>query len=632
MKTIKYLSLIALALLLAGCDDLVTDKEDNPLLPQGGNISFDIGFAPTTRVSTGADFKSAWEVGDEIGLFAVRRASGASAALQATGNYIHNVKLTYTETTPGNPSTGSWIAAAELGYPTAGNVLDFYAYYPYDDNGDSPGTIDATAISFNVSANQSSVSNYKLSDLLTSKADNAGAGYAASTNPVPLTFTHALSLIQVEISSQGRGFGPDENLVVKLCGVKIKSTLDLSSSSVPAAVTLPTTGNDATNIRMYRVEQTGDANYESAYTYRALIPAQEVPSGTRMFRFEQDDALYTDAPLASVLNTLAPATAQKFERSLPATAIHRVRIPAAGKTFLMGSSNGSNYPNYTGGDLTLNTTPPEPGRVVDIDGDREIQHLVTLTKDFYMSKYEITIAQYAAFLNATGVPQQSPSVYGDVIGYGNQVLCGTLGSFGNPVWNTATGQWQAINGAENRPTARVTWYGAKAYADWVGGSLPTEAQWEYAARGGQTTSLPFGIGNGRKLTGDMANFEADFAYDLDYTPPGTYNDASGSSYTSSSSLIAVGYYSYANGYGLYDMHGSVSELCSDWYDVNYGAADAASAANPVTDPAGPAGPTSYRVVRGGSWFDHARACRSASRSRSVLDNLQTIIGFRVVFN
>src|SRR5262249_20672183 len=123
--------------------------------------------------------------------------------------------------------------------------------------------------------------------------------------------------------------------------------------------------------------------------------------------------------------------------------------------------------------------------------------------------------------------------------------------------------------------------------------LPTEAEWEYASRGG-AYSRPFNI-DGKasdSLSSTAANFIGDYPYGA---AKGPYLKRT----------QKVGSYK-PNGYGLYDMHGNVYEWCSDWFGADY------YAKSPKSDPKGPADGTS-RVIRGGSWDAHGRFCRSAAR-------------------
>jgi len=241
-----------------------------------------------------------------------------------------------------------------------------------------------------------------------------------------------------------------------------------------------------------------------------------------------------------------------------------VRIVAKDKSFVMGSPTGVG------------------------DADERPQHSVSFTKDFYMSKYQITNAQYVQFLNATGVGT-------DGIGQGE-----TLIQEGH-IWGVKYegGQWQPQIGYENHPVVNVSWYGAKAYADWVGGCLPTEAQWEYACRAGSTAA--YGMGNNNVQIADD-NLENYAWYEENRTH-------------------AVGQ-KFDNAWGLYDMHGNVREWCSDWYEYDNTGVD--------TDPQGPNAGSS-RILRGGGWDSSAQACRSAYRSTAAPTQTSSGIGFRVVF-
>jgi formylglycine-generating enzyme required for sulfatase activity len=147
--------------------------------------------------------------------------------------------------------------------------------------------------------------------------------------------------------------------------------------------------------------------------------------------------------------------------------------------------------------------------------------------------------------------------------------------------------------------------------------LPTEAEWEYACRAGTTTAFHFGD----TLTSRQANFDGAYPYGKAGKGPYLAKTARVGSYP-------------PNAWGLYDMHGNVGEWCADWYDPNY------YRSSPRDDPPGPAKgvvATSYPkefylVVRGGSWFDEGRGCRSAYRFRQAPGNpnRSRLVGFRVV--
>jgi formylglycine-generating enzyme required for sulfatase activity len=183
-----------------------------------------------------------------------------------------------------------------------------------------------------------------------------------------------------------------------------------------------------------------------------------------------------------------------------------------------------------------------------------------------------------------------------------------------PVYYTDAGLTQVYTSGE--VTVYVNW-AAKGYR------LPTEAEWEKAARGG-LSGQRFPWGN--IICETNANYygciSCGWSYDLG---PNGFNAAfatGGSTYTS-----PVGYFA-ANGYGLYDMAGNVFERCWDWY-----AAPTYPPGSPYlggTDPRGPVGPLGYRVLRGGSWADGANYSRCARRGGNNVPGTAVGVGFRCV--
>jgi len=216
------------------------------------------------------------------------------------------------------------------------------------------------------------------------------------------------------------------------------------------------------------------------------------------------------------------------------------------------------------GTFTMGSPTSEAGRSSD-----ETQHQVTLSA-FKMSKYEVTFEQYDLFCDATG--RSKPDDNG----------------------------W----GRGNRPVMNVSWEDATAFAEWMGCRLPTEAEWEYAARAGTTT--PFSTGN--NLTTSQANYDGNYPYNGN--AKGEYRQKT----------LPVGSFA-ANEYGLFDMHGNVWEWCSDWY----GDYSTSAQINPKGASSG-----SHRVFRGGCWDGIAISCRSAYRYSYPPGNRYNFIGFRLV--
>lgn len=241
---------------------------------------------------------------------------------------------------------------------------------------------------------------------------------------------------------------------------------------------------------------------------------------------------------------------------------------------------------------------------------------VKLSDDYYMGKYQVTNAQYATFLNAKGIPQDGKWRSGT---YPNEVLIkdssterGNLHGGGNSDnrglnWNGST--WVPVSGRENHPVIYVTWFGADEYARWVGGKLPTEAQWERACRAGTITDWATATGEEDDLT-DYAWYSANSSYDSpDYgtKPVGKKK---------------------ANLYGLYDMHGNVYEWCLDQWN-NYPSGTTED--TPIPDPIGTSDTDTTRMLRGGAWcFNGPYSC-SAYRCGASPDIASNHYGFRVVF-
>ena len=216
------------------------------------------------------------------------------------------------------------------------------------------------------------------------------------------------------------------------------------------------------------------------------------------------------------------------------------------------------------------------------EGDRRELPVHTVYLDaFYMDIYEVTNAQYQTFMDAKGR--------------------------GKPrYWNDSR-----FN-APDQPVVGVRWlFDAVAYASWAGKRLPTEAEWEKAARGGL-------VGK-RYPWGDEAP-DAGGLYRANYDPGNNAADGY-------ERAAPVGSFA-PNGYGLYDMAGNVWEWCNDYYGTSY------YANSPYSNPFGPVGMDfgAWRVLRGGSWNNNLYPLRAAGRNGSVPDPsiASDHVGFRCV--
>ncbi|MDL2252240.1 fimbrillin family protein [Odoribacter sp. OttesenSCG-928-J03] len=264
-------------------------------------ISFKISFAPQSRVSTDTAFKASWEDGDQIGIFASVYRSGENDTLssKASENYFNNIRLTYTKAT-GLWKTGSGI---KLRWPANGDALNFYAYYPYHVSATDP-----TSILFNVAVPHND-SLYNTNCLLYSKNDNEGKGCKAG-NPVLLHFTHALALVQMQINHP---LQDGDSLSAILYGAKYGTILNLGAANGSEVIT----NNNIANIRMYRMEQQGDPNYNNLFTFRIMVPAQTLQTGSKMFGIIWNNRLLIDAPIQNE-KVLEAGHVYCLKRSLPA--------------------------------------------------------------------------------------------------------------------------------------------------------------------------------------------------------------------------------------------------------------------------------------------------------------------------
>jgi len=221
--------------------------------------------------------------------------------------------------------------------------------------------------------------------------------------------------------------------------------------------------------------------------------------------------------------------------------------------------------------------------------DSQPIHNVTLNS-FNISKYEITNAQYATFMNEIGAN-------GDGIFNGTHYL---MINFSVCQIQYISGQFISKIGKENHPVILVSWEGAKAYCEHYCGRLPTEAEWEFASRGGNN-SAGFEL-SGSNNADDVAWYSLNSGYSTHTV--GTKN---------------------ANEIGVYDMSGNILEWCNDWYDSNY------YANSPTNNPQGATTGTG-KVSRGGAYNNASGGCFVSARYFYNPIFSYGSVGFRPVFD
>ena len=212
--------------------------------------------------------------------------------------------------------------------------------------------------------------------------------------------------------------------------------------------------------------------------------------------------------------------------------------------------------DISGGEFLFGSPEGEEGRT-DSEGPQRVVQL----SPFRLSATAVTNAEYAAFDPAH-----------------------RFESFGGKLAPSELG---------DHPVVNISWWEAYLYCAWIGGKLPTEAQWEYACRAGSSTPFSYGFAIHPKL----ANTDE----------------------TGLGSTVEVGSLA-PNAWGLYEMHGNVWEWCSDWQGPYSSSQDA----NPVGPKSGAA-----RVIRGGSWTSPEQSVRSATRLGRLAADGGTNLGFRV---
>lgn len=298
------------------------------------------------------------------------------------------------------------------------------------------------------------------------------------------------------------------------------------------------------------------------------------------------------------LRPAPPAGAAPSPPSAAAARVARGLVELPGGRFLMGSDDADG---------------------VAADGEGPVREIGLGA--FALSPTTVTNAEFASFVKETGHVTEAERfgfsyVFASFLPAGLRAAAPSVA--GTPWWRAVEGAcWRAPFGPgstfadrQNHPVVHVSWHDAQAYCAWSGTRLPTEAEWEYAARGGLSRRrYPWGdelAPAGRRM---LAIWQGDFPHSSPGSRPGT---------------VPVTAHR-PNGFGLYNTVGNVWEWCADWFSAVF------HRTGPRDDPAGPPS-GSARVMRGGSHLCHASYCnryRVGARSSNTPDSSTGNIGFRV---
>jgi formylglycine-generating enzyme required for sulfatase activity len=291
-------------------------------------------------------------------------------------------------------------------------------------------------------------------------------------------------------------------------------------------------------------------------------------------------------PLLVLMNGLAASAQPHPQVTRPPS-----KTPAAKPTPIRENpKDGLKYVRIPPGSFRMGCSPGDS----ECFDEEKPPHPVRISKGFWIGQTEVTVGAFKRFAHSAGKTMPAePDLMGGALNTG---------------WNN-----------EATPMVKVSWDDAHAYCGWMGGRLPTEAEWEYAARGGGTEARYGPI--------DEIAWDADNSgrQRLDSTR-GVTEDANNYPQRfrdNGNRMHEVGQ-KRPNGFGLFDTLGNAWEWTNDWYDADY------YRNSPTLDPPGPSS-GQYRVLRGGSWLDPPWNSRVSYRGASQPDFGYVIHGFRCVW-
>jgi formylglycine-generating enzyme required for sulfatase activity len=305
------------------------------------------------------------------------------------------------------------------------------------------------------------------------------------------------------------------------------------------------------------------------------------------------------APASDKAQQLEPGASRTSIRQ-PSQQIFRGLVSLIGGCFSMGADYPEAFPG-------------------DGEGPVRVVHLAP----FELDRFPVTNALFAEFVAATDYRTEAERFGWSFVFWGhipkkrfNELVEDTVAAtpwwckVPGAYWNAPEGPGSNISNRANHPAVHISWNDSQAYCRWAGLRLPTEAEWEFAARGGRDQQI-YPWGNTLRVDGKhQCNiWQGKFPY----------SDTAEDGYSGTCPVDAFP----ANDFGIYSVSGNTWEWCADWFDTDHGSTE-------QTNPTGPA-TGSARVMKGGSFLCHRSYCnryRVAARSPNTPDSSSSHLGFR----